>query len=65
MPLGKVKGEALPKPPSGKWSGGVFSPSTLPGYLYNGYNQVGKLQTDDEGTWQQETARAAADAEHP
>jgi hypothetical protein len=27
--------------------------------------QVGKLQFDDDGTWQQETARAWGDAEDP
>jgi hypothetical protein len=30
---------------SGKLCGEFFSLQTLPGYLCNGYNQVGKLQT--------------------
>ena len=35
--------------------GEFFSLQTVPIYLCNGYNQVGKLQTGDDGTRQPET----------
>jgi hypothetical protein len=46
------------------WCGlcSFFSHRDLPGYVRQGYSQVGKPQTGDEGTWQQGPARAAADA---
>jgi hypothetical protein len=33
----------------------AFSPPTLPSYLWNGYNQVGKPQSGGDGLWQPET----------
>jgi hypothetical protein len=49
---------------SGKLFGEFFSLQILLGYLGNGFIQVGKPQSSDEGTSQPETARNPADAQH-